>query len=52
VSVIRVSRCGVRRGTLSGQHVLNFIWIIMIGGSFKIISNWAILTMDIRAEVP
>ena len=44
VSVIRVSRCGITRGTLSGQHVLPFIWMIMTGGSFKIVSNWAVLT--------
>ena len=29
VSVIRVSRCGITRGTLSGQHVLTF----KLGGS-------------------
>ena len=51
VSVIRVSRCGITRGTLSGQHVLTFIWMIMTGGSFKIVSNWAVLTTGIRAEV-
>ena len=45
VSVIRVSRCGIIRGTLSGQHVLTFIWMIMTGGSFKIVSNWAVLTV-------
>ena len=39
VSVIRVSRCGITHGTLSG-------------GSFKIVSNWAVLTTGIRAEVP
>ena len=43
VSVIRVSRCGITRGTLSGKHVLTLIWIIMTGGSFKIVSNWAVL---------
>ena len=47
VSVIRVSRCGITRGTLSGQHVLTFIWMIMTGGSFKIVSNWAVLTMSL-----
>jgi len=44
VSVIRVSRCGITRGTLSGKHVLTLIWMIMTGGSFKIVSNWAVLT--------
>ena len=52
VSVIRISRCGITRGTLSGQHVLTFIWMIMTGGSFKIVSNWAVLTTGIRVEVP
>jgi len=52
VSVIRVSRCGVTRGTLSGKHVLTLIWKIMTDGSFKIVLNWAVLTMGIRAEVP
>ena len=52
VSVIRVSRCGIACGTLSGQHVLAFIWMIMTGGSFKIVSNWAVLTTGIRAKVP
>ena len=45
VSVIRVSRCGITRGTLSGKHVLTLIWMIMIGGSFKIVSNLAVLTV-------
>ena len=52
VSVIRVSRCGITRGTLSGKHVLTLIWMIMIGSSFKIVSNWAVLTTGIRAEFP
>ena len=44
VSVILVSRCGITRGTLFGKHVLTLIWMIMTGGSFKIVSNWAVLT--------
>ena len=44
VSVIRVSRCGITCDTLSGQHVLTFIWMIVTDDSFKIVSNWAILT--------
>ena len=44
VSVIHVSRCGITRGTLSGKHVLTLIWMIMTDDSFKIISNWAVLT--------
>ena len=51
VSVIRVSSCGITRGTLSGKHVLTLIWMIMTGGLFKIVSNWAVLTTGIRAEV-
>ena len=51
VSVIRVSRCGITRGTFYGKHVLTLIWVIMTGGSFKIVSNWAVLTTGIRAEV-
>ena len=51
VLVIHVSRCGIARGTLSGKHVLTLIWMIMTGGSFKIVSNWAVLTTGIRAEV-
>ena len=39
VSVIRVSRCEVTRGTLSARHVLTLIWKIMIGDSLKIILN-------------
>ena len=50
VSVIRVSRCGITRGTLYGKHVLTLIWVIMTGGSFKIVSNWAVLTQCVRAE--
>jgi hypothetical protein len=46
VSVIRVSRCGITRDTLSSKHVLTLIWMIMTGGSFKIISNWAVLTVQ------
>ena len=45
VSVIRVSRWRITRGTLSDKHVLTLIWIIMTDGSFKIISNWAVLTV-------
>ena len=48
MSVIRVSRCGITRGTLSGKHVLTLIWIIMTGGSFKIVSNWAVLIFFFR----
>ena len=44
VSVICVSRCGITRGTFYGKHVLTLIWVIMTGGSFKIVSNWAVLT--------
>jgi len=44
VSVIRVSRCGITRGTFYGKHVLTLIWVIMTGGSFKIVLNWAVLT--------
>jgi len=44
VSVIRVSRCGITRGMLSGKHVFTLIWMIMTGGSFKIVSNWAVHT--------
>ena len=51
VSVIRVSRCGIIYGTLLDKHVLTLIWIIMTGGSFKVLSNWAVLTMGIRAKV-
>ena len=51
VSVIRVSRCGITRGTLSGKHVLTLIWMIMTGGLFKIVSNWTVLTTGIRAKV-
>ena len=52
VSVIRVSRCGITRGTFYGKHVLTLIWVIMTGDSFKIVSNWAVLTTGIRAEFP
>ena len=52
VSVIRVSRCGITCGTFSGKHVLILIWMIMTGGLFKIVLNWAVLTTGIRAEVP
>ena len=51
VSVIGISRCGITRGTFYGKHVLTLIWVIMTGGSFKIVSNWAVLTTGIRAEV-
>jgi len=48
VSVIRVSRCEVTRGTLSGRHVLTLIWKIITSGSLKIVLNWAVLTTGIR----
>ena len=50
MSVIRVSRCGVTRGTLSGKHVLTLIWKIMTDGSFKIVLNWAVLTISAVSE--
>ena len=50
VSVIRVFRCGITRGTLSGKHVLTLIWMIMIGGSFKTVSNWAVLTNGVCGD--
>ena len=52
VSVIHVSRYGLARDTLFDRHVLALIWMIMTGDSFKIVSNWAVLTTGIRAEVP
>ena len=51
VSVIRVSRCGITRGTLSGKHVFTLIWIIMNDSSFKIVSNWAVLTVTMHIFV-
>jgi len=48
VSVIRVSRCGITRGTLFGKHVLTLVWIIMTGGSFKIALNWTVLTSAVE----
>ena len=50
VAVIRVSRCGITRGTLSSQHMLTLIW--MIGDSFKIVSNWAVLTSFLQYSGP
>ena len=44
MSVIRVSRCEVTRGTLSGSHVLTLICKIMTGGLLKIVLNWAVVT--------
>ena len=41
MSVIRVSRCQITRGTLSGRHVLTLIRKIMTGGLLKIVLNWA-----------
>ena len=51
VSVIRVSRYGITRGTLSGKHVFTLIWIIMNDSSFKIVSNWAVLTVTMHIFV-
>ena len=52
VSVICVSRCEITCGTLSGNHVLTLIRLIMTGHSFKIVSNWAVLTVVSRASDP
>ena len=52
MSVIRVSRCGVTRGTLSGKHVLTLIWKTMTGGLFKIVLNWAVLTFTAMWNLP
>ena len=50
VSVVRVYRCGITRGTLSDKHVLTLIWMIMTDGSFKIVSNWAVLTTAVTIQ--
>ena len=50
VSVVRVSRCGITRGTLSDKHALTLIWMIMTDGSFKIVSNWAVLTTAVTIQ--
>jgi hypothetical protein len=36
-------RCGLTRGTLSGERVLALILMIMTGSSFKIMLNWTVL---------
>jgi len=51
VPVIRVSRCEITRGTLSSKPVLTLIWMIMTGGSFKIVLNWAVLTTTTTMRV-
>ena len=48
---IRVSRCGVTRGTLSNKHVLTLIWKIMTGGSLKIVLNWVVLIVSAKTTV-
>ena len=50
VSIIRVSRCGITRGTLPSKHVLTLIWMIMTDSSFKIVSNWAVLTHEVSTQ--
>jgi len=52
VSVVHVFRCGLTRSTLSGEHMLAFILMIMTGGLPKLVSNWTVLTTGIRAEIP
>ena len=49
VSVIRVSRCEITRVTLFGKHVLTLIWMIITDDLFKIVSNWAVLTVTSTA---
>ena len=44
MSVIRVSRWGITRGTLFSQHVLTSIWMIITDNSFKIVSNYTVVT--------
>ena len=48
VSVVCVFRCGLTRGMLSGERVLALIFMIMIDGLPKIVSNWAVLTVELR----
>ena len=50
VSDIQVSRCGLTRGMLCGRHVSALIWMIMTGGLFKIVSNWAVLTTRVYTK--
>jgi hypothetical protein len=52
VSVVHVSRCGLTHGTLSDERVLALILTMMTGGLLKMVSNWAVLTTGIRAQVP
>ena len=47
VSVIRISRCGITRGTLSGKVRANSHLNDMTDDSFKIVSNWTVLTVSI-----
>jgi hypothetical protein len=52
MSVVHVVRCGLTRGTLSDERVLALILLIMTSGLLIMVSNWAVLTTGIRAEVP
>ena len=45
MSIDCVFRCGLTRGMLSGERVLALIFMIMIDGLPKIVSNWAVLTL-------
>jgi hypothetical protein len=52
VSVVNVVRCGLTHSTLSSERMLALVLFIMTGGLIKMVSNGAVLTMGIRAEVP
>ena len=46
VPVVEVSRCGLARGTLSGEYVLALILRMMTGDLLKMVSNWTGLTVS------
>ena len=49
VPVVRVFRCGLTCGMLSGERVLALIFIIMTGGLPKMVSNWVVLAVSQKA---
>jgi hypothetical protein len=50
-SVVHIVRCGLTHGTLSDEHVLALILLIMTGGLLKIVSNWTVLTFLSHASI-
>jgi hypothetical protein len=50
VSVVKISRYGLARGTLLDECVLTFILLIITSALLKVVLNWTVVTYDIKLD--